>query len=333
MVNGHATSNLEAIKAKMTPQQRKDMAELLAGELKKRQDAKVASGVGRKNQSAVRESRLGEAISEEQLKSIRDDVNTSVTSKRLKQIDKELADLRSKKKKESQGDFVKARMHWIVECLSRRNALLIVGVVVFGLGKLFFLSRTVSASVDERRIADSSHSVVSKQIVDAVPMTAVADRDVVEHHKPEGEEPFTGEGEDRRATWSPEKRELLTQLDARRVQLEKRRIQLDEREKELRNQEEEIAGKLVELKMVARKLEEYRQQKDHQYEARLEQLADVYGSMAPKEAAPLIEKLEENIALALLERMPGKRMGQILSLMSAERAVELTKKLTSKQLL
>jgi flagellar motility protein MotE (MotC chaperone) len=53
--------------------------------------------------------------------------------------------------------------------------------------------------------------------------------------------------------------------------------------------------------------------------------------MAPKEAAILIAKLEPEIALSLLERMPGKRMGQILSLMDPARAIELTKGLSDKK--
>ena len=53
--------------------------------------------------------------------------------------------------------------------------------------------------------------------------------------------------------------------------------------------------------------------------------------MAPTEAAPLIAKLDDEIGLTLLERMPEKRLGQILSSMNQDRAIELTKRLTERK--
>ena len=44
-------------------------------------------------------------------------------------------------------------------------------------------------------------------------------------------------------------------------------------------------------------------------------------SMAPNEAAPLIAKLDEKTALALLKKLPSKRMGQVLSAMDPDKAV------------
>ncbi|MCB0358142.1 MAG: hypothetical protein KDD44_00845 [Bdellovibrionales bacterium] len=129
---------------------------------------------------------------------------------------------------------------------------------------------------------------------------------------------------------SESERQLLTDLDARRVELEKRRENLERREQEVAAQESELVARLTELRTLTRTLQENRKQLNHRYEARMEQLANVYGSMAPSEAAPLIAKLDDTIALALLQRMPGKRMGQILSLMEQQRAIELTKMITER---
>lgn len=130
------------------------------------------------------------------------------------------------------------------------------------------------------------------------------------------------------AEWSEHEKQILTQLDSRRVELEKRREVIDRREQDVQRQADALAERMAELRSLTARLNEAREIKDHQREARLEQLAQVYGEMAPKEAAPLIAKLEDNIALGLLQRMPGKRMGQILSLIPADRAVELTRGLT-----
>ncbi len=53
--------------------------------------------------------------------------------------------------------------------------------------------------------------------------------------------------------------------------------------------------------------------------------------MNPKEASLLIEQLDITIALGLLERMPEKRIGQILSLMSPDRALTITRMLSGRQ--
>lgn len=124
--------------------------------------------------------------------------------------------------------------------------------------------------------------------------------------------------------------QLLNELDARRSELAKRAQNLDEKEAELKNQSQALAEKLAQLKSLTEKVQQVRTEKDNQYEARLEQLAQVYGSIAPNEAAPLVAKLDEETALALLKRMPSKRIGQILSQMEPQRAVELTKVLTLK---
>ena len=123
---------------------------------------------------------------------------------------------------------------------------------------------------------------------------------------------------------------ILTELDGRRVELERRKGQLDKREAELAVQSQALNERMAELKGLVTRLSDVRHEKDQQYDARMEQLANVYGAMDPKEAAPLISKLDLDIAIPLLERLPGKRMGQILAMMDKDRAIELTKRLTAK---
>jgi len=131
--------------------------------------------------------------------------------------------------------------------------------------------------------------------------------------------------------WSPAEKDLLTQLDARRVELERRKDGLDKREQELKNQAQVLTERLAELRGLTSKLQELRKERNNKQEGRLAQLANVYGAMEPSEAAILIGRLEDAIALELLERLPEKRMGQILSFMEKGRAVDLTKLLTEKR--
>jgi flagellar motility protein MotE (MotC chaperone) len=88
--------------------------------------------------------------------------------------------------------------------------------------------------------------------------------------------------------------------------------------------------RLTELKELSERLKAEREKGEKQRNVQLDQLANVYGSMNPPEAAHLLEQLDINIAHSLIQRMPEKRIGQILSLMNAERALELTNRLSSK---
>jgi flagellar motility protein MotE (MotC chaperone) len=123
---------------------------------------------------------------------------------------------------------------------------------------------------------------------------------------------------------------LLKQLDSRRAELEKRRESLDMREAELDTRDKEYGVKIAELRELTKQLSSHRQQSLRKRQEQIEQLAKVYTSMNPPEAASLIQQLDPQIAIALLERMPDKRMAQILSLMSPDKALMFTKMLTGR---
>lgn len=124
--------------------------------------------------------------------------------------------------------------------------------------------------------------------------------------------------------WTKEEAKVLTSLDARRVELEERSTRLEQRESDFATRERELAVRLTELKELAARLKLERDKGEKQKNTQLDQLANVYGSMNPPEAAHLLEQLDIQVSLALIERMPEKRMGQILALMNPQRALELT---------
>jgi flagellar motility protein MotE (MotC chaperone) len=130
--------------------------------------------------------------------------------------------------------------------------------------------------------------------------------------------------------WTKEQSKILTSLDGRRVELEERSNRLDKREGEFVAKERELAIRLTELKDLTEKLKIEREKGDKQRGAQLDQLANVYGSMNPPEAAHLLEQLDIHVALSLVERMPEKRMAQILALMNSQRALELTNLLSNR---
>jgi flagellar motility protein MotE (MotC chaperone) len=107
-------------------------------------------------------------------------------------------------------------------------------------------------------------------------------------------------------------------------------MRLDERESELEKRDKEFVARQSELKELTDIIRSDRDRGEKKRSSQLEQLSNVYGSMNPPEAAALIEQLDVNIALGLLERMPEKRIGQILALMNPERALSITKMLSGR---
>lgn len=131
--------------------------------------------------------------------------------------------------------------------------------------------------------------------------------------------------------WTKEEAKVLTSLDARRVELEERSARIEKREDEFNTRERELAVRLTELKDLSERLKLEREKGEKQRDTQLEQLANVYGSMNPPEAANLLEQLDIHVCLSLIEKMPEKRMGQILALMNPQRALELTNLLSKRK--
>ena len=125
--------------------------------------------------------------------------------------------------------------------------------------------------------------------------------------------------------FSKEEYKILVSLDSRRQELEERSKKLDDRSMDQDRRDREFAAKLTELRELTDKLKVDRDKDDKKRENQLAQLSNVYGSMAPEEAAALMEQLDVTIALSLIQRMPEKRIGQILSHMSPERALAITR--------
>ncbi len=130
--------------------------------------------------------------------------------------------------------------------------------------------------------------------------------------------------------FSPEEIRVLSALDTRRVELADRGKRLEQRESDVAEREREFTVRVAQLKELTDKLRGEREKNERKKSSQLEQLANVYGAMGPQEAAQLLEQLDVSIALSLVEKMPEKRIGQILSMMSKERALTLTKMLSGK---
>ena len=315
--------SIDELKARMTEDQRRDMAEIVANEVKRRESMKTQVknyGPRPAARSQVRSSKMSNALPAEALGEMYADVRNTVSDMRKKQIDQQLAETRAMNARRAVPARGGNTDVW--SKLISGKTLLVLGVVTLGVLKMGFASGIFgskseappAAAVDTLQTATIIEAPKEAPTLTTAPIAPIAINDAPR---------IPG-------NWSTSDKQVLTELDARRVDLEKRRQELDRRESEIEAQGQALAERIAELRTLVTKVSQVRKEKDNQYEARLEQLANVYGSMAPNEAAPLVSKLDEETSLALLKRMPGKRMGQILSLMDSERAVHLTQLLSDK---
>lgn len=335
-----AEQQLAALKARMTEQQIKDMAEIVSNEVKRREELKRTSMGKIGVKSSVKSAPIGNALPKDELGEMYAAMDEKVRALRAKKSAERIGELeRALGAKRSGGAARSLR----AGAFSRRPAalalppkkvLLGAGVIGLALLKVVTSMGVVNASLVQPATGTASASV---RPIDEAPAAPSMREQAAPLPHPAVAAPLLPAAADRQAPLVAGRgmsldRELALDLDARRVELEKRKVQLDEREAQVAEQSRALQERLGELRILTAKLGEARKESENQHEARLEQLAQVYGSMAPNEAAPLIGKLDEEISIALLRRLPGKRMGQILSAMEQDRAVHLTRMLTNQKL-
>jgi flagellar motility protein MotE (MotC chaperone) len=124
---------------------------------------------------------------------------------------------------------------------------------------------------------------------------------------------------------------LLESLSRRQTVLEARERELAAREESLALYEKDVSAKVQRLEQVAESLKQEIGRVNAAADESAESLAKVYGTMKPAAAAPLLDQLDEATALRILTRMKEKQVGEILPLMSRERALVLTRVLAGER--
>ncbi len=317
---------LESLKAKMSKTQRQEMAEIIQKEMERR--GMVEPSMSKKspgsNKSTVQSAQISGGLSTDQMKELYQDVGQAVQHLRVKKLEEKVGQARR-----ATGAAAKARpmreprMEQMPPAEYRPRAsgmkmMMMYGVVALGILKVCSATGLFDSTVATARpTAELEQHAPIIQASASIP----AMQDSISIPQQSGR------------LWSSAEKEVLMQLDARRVELEQRREALDRRELELKNQAQTLTERLAELRGLTSKLQELRRERETKQEGRLAQLANVYGAMDPNEASILISRLEDNIALELLERMPEKKMGQVLAVMEKARAIDLTKLLSEKRVL
>ena len=113
--------------------------------------------------------------------------------------------------------------------------------------------------------------------------------------------------------------------------LKQREEQLASKERSLATLEKNLDDKLAELKVLEKRIQEMLDKADVLKDEKLKHLVDVYSNMKSKQAAAVLETLDDGLAVKILSGMRGRTAGEILSNVRADRAATLTEALTKLQ--
>ncbi len=130
---------------------------------------------------------------------------------------------------------------------------------------------------------------------------------------------------------APDVHALLAAVARRNAELDAREHELESREERLRVFERDVTAKVASLEEIEKRLLVRSKEADAAIAAAGESLAKIYAAMKPGDAAPILEQLDDATVLMIFGRMKEKQVGEILPLMSRDKAIVLTRSLAERR--
>lgn len=119
---------------------------------------------------------------------------------------------------------------------------------------------------------------------------------------------------------------------ASREALARKQEELNRREAAIRKLEQEVDAKLARLSELEARIDQMLKEAGEMKDDKLKHLVDVYSNMKAKQAAAVLETLDETIAVKILAGMRGRQAGEILTYVEPTRAAKLSESLTRMQI-
>jgi len=129
---------------------------------------------------------------------------------------------------------------------------------------------------------------------------------------------------------NPETLRLMELIEKKNRELKKREAELLLREKNLESLEQKVRADLNKIEEALIRSEEQVGIKRDLIEKNVNSLAKVYAAMKPKEAATLLESLDQGIAIQIISRMKSKVAGKILGKMNTRVAKNISESIAGK---
>lgn len=117
--------------------------------------------------------------------------------------------------------------------------------------------------------------------------------------------------------------EILNRLQQRREMLEQREKQLDMRESLLKAADQKVESRIEELKALEARIKQNEEPGGEAAQS-IRQLAVLYQSMKPKEAARVFERLDMGVLLPVAQTIPPRKLAEIIAVMTPVAAERLT---------
>ncbi|NLI32280.1 MAG: hypothetical protein GX422_05785 [Deltaproteobacteria bacterium] len=119
--------------------------------------------------------------------------------------------------------------------------------------------------------------------------------------------------------------------------IQQKEAELKQREEDLRAKEEylskiekEVEQKLKELIAVQKEIQAYRSEREENQNGKVRSLAKIYGTMKPKEAAKLLDNLDEKLVMNIISTMSPDEAAGILSNMDVKKAAKISEALSNR---
>lgn len=127
------------------------------------------------------------------------------------------------------------------------------------------------------------------------------------------------------------KDEASTAASLNRQELLAKQEELTNREAALAQLEKDLDAKLVKLHELEARLSRMLEQADALKDQKMKHLVNVYSNMKSKQAAQVLETLDEDIAVKILAGMQGRQAGEVLTFVNPKKAAKLSEALTKLQ--
>lgn len=126
-----------------------------------------------------------------------------------------------------------------------------------------------------------------------------------------------------------EAKALLMALSRRQAELEKRERELVAREDRVEIYEKDLEEKIAHLESLQKEMSRESKAAAAADAEAAQGLAKVYAAMKPSEAAPLLDRLDDDTVLRILAHMRAKQIGELLPLLDRDKAIVLTQALAA----
>jgi len=133
------------------------------------------------------------------------------------------------------------------------------------------------------------------------------------------------------ASVSPETLRLLEMIERKNRELKKREEGILLKEKNLKALEKKVLADLQKIEEALARSEEMVGIKKDLIEKNVRSLVKAYSNMKPAQAAALLERMDEGIAIIIISRMKSRNAGKVLGAMKTSIAKGISEKIAGKR--